>query len=56
MHAIEFTFFVQVLNKRKKSKQSARKEAFNRTRDIHTIQDLYPPQQILLGFIRDECL
>lgn len=35
--------FVQVLNKRKKSKQNARKEAFNRTRDIHTIQDLYPP-------------
>lgn len=41
------SFFVQVLNKRKKSKQNARKEAFNRTRDIHTIEDLYPPQQIL---------
>lgn len=41
------SLFVQVLNKRKRSKQSARKEAFNRTRDIHTLQDLYPPQQIL---------
>lgn len=44
--------FVQVLNKRKKSKQNARKEAFNRTRDIHTLQDLYPPLQILCGFTR----
>lgn len=43
------SFFVQVLNKRKKSKQNSRKEAFNRTRDIHTLQDLYPPQQILEG-------
>lgn len=43
----DFLFFLQVLNKRKKSKQSTRKEAYNRTRDIHSLQDLYPSQQIL---------
>lgn len=41
------SLFVQVLNRRKKSKHSAKKEAFNRTRDVHTLQDLYPPQQSL---------
>lgn len=35
----------EVLNKRKKSKRNTRKEAFNRTRDIHMLQDLIKAEE-----------
>lgn len=35
-------YFLQILNKKKKSKGSTKGSQFNKTRDINSIQELYP--------------